>query len=237
MALNYLQVEVEDGPPHSGDNSVQTERFLATIDGKPFAIFIAESDGNPTDDAIEAINNRLARLRLDQGAELGCLCVIDHQRHLPVRLRSVEQAISSELEQKAADHQITLVTTSDLRCLIPAGAQYKWSAAATRKQLTTPGRQYAIPNHQLIGRVYRVYERSGALSIDLAAGESLQLGDILCVRLPLSYCEQVVETLQHDHELVERSIGPARVGVATKLCKNSVKEGALVFKRMPDSMQ
>lgn len=231
MAFEYLGIGWKDGSPDPPGAPNTLERFRVNVDGKQIAVFLLENDGLPKDNALNPVISRMTALRHEPNPEMGCVCLIHHQRQLASESRDIEGAISDELERMARENQISLIAATDLRCVIQTMSKYRWEVAKVRAQFVTPGRQGTPPIHHAIGQVTRLFEHHNALEIQIDEGQTLRIGDDVCIRMRDAYYEQKVESLQSDREGVESKTGPALVGITTKLDKKAVRRRAIVYRR------
>jgi hypothetical protein len=231
MAFEYLGIGWKDGPPDPPGAPKTVERFRVNVDGKQIAVFLLETDGLLKNNALNPVISRMTALRHEPNLEMGCVCLIHHKRQLASESRDIEGAISEELVRMAQVNQITLIAAADLRCVIQTMSKYRWDVAKVKAQFVTPGRQGTPPIHNAIGQVTRLFEHHNVLEIQIDEGQTLRIGDDVCIRMKDAYYEQKVESLQSDRKAVESKTGPALVGITTKLDKKAVRRRAIVYKR------
>jgi hypothetical protein len=232
MSLTHLGIAGMDAPPENPDDPLLRETFHISHNGRKSLVFCLDFDGLLDAATVGRIALRtLAHIR-SSGQECGSLCVVHHQRHIPPELREIEDAISEDVRHTASECGLTLVTTTDLCLLLQAAAAYKWNVEDIRNILFLPGRQgMSPPAYRRIGDFLRFYDRQSVMSVQLDAGETVNVGDTLGIRLAARYCEETIESLQVEHESVQTASGPSRVGIKTKVRKADLRIGQPVYIR------
>ena len=232
MSLTRLGVNGEDAPPHVADNPILRERYHISHNGRRALVFCLAFDGLiETATVGEVATRALAHMRT-AGSGWSALCIIHHQRHLATELREVENAIPEDVARIASQCGITLITAPDLCFLVHGVIEFKWDQDAIRDLLFLPGRQGSVPPaYRRIGACRRFYDRQAAMSVELADGETIKLGDTVGVRLAGRYHEQRVESLERDHESVATATGPCKVGIQTTLRKTDLRIGQALLVR------
>ena len=200
-------------------------------------MFCLEFDGLPDAKTIGAVIGRLKNHNTNADELWRGICVIHHQCHSPSQSRELDKAIPDDVCRLAETYGLTLVTALDVRLLMNSAASCNWRRTDMLRLFGAPGRKgHTPPFHRKAGTVNRIYEKSGAISLDITSGESISVGDTLCVRLATRYHEQRITSLQVDREDKVSAVGPIRVGVATALSSGEIRAGSPVFVRgTPDN--
>lgn len=232
MTAHAYRVALKNGPPEAPDDPLPRERFRAKVGKRKTLLFCFEFDGLPDLKTIGGAIGRLKRHNVEADDRWYGLCVIHHQRGIPSRSRELDEAIPPEVCELAVTNGVTLVTALDLRLLVNSKRSCSWKNADVLRGLTQFGRQgNTPPGYKRVGIVNRLYEKSQALSLDIDAGESINLGDVICIRLVDRYYEQSISSVQLQRQATETATGPCRVGIGTALSKVEVAEGQRVFVR------
>ena len=92
-----------------------------------------------------------------------------------------------------------------------------------------------------IGQVSDFFRRIGVAAIKIDPGQTLKVGDQICIRGPHTYIEQTVGSLEIDHRAVDEATGGQEVGLLVTLPaseetdwpENIPREGNAVYK-IPD---
>ena len=232
MTLTHLHIDCADAPPQIADDPLLRETFRICHNGRKSLVFCLECDGL-TDAATvgQAAARVLAHIR-SVGAEWRGLCIIHHQRHLAPELREIEEAISKDANRIANECGLTLVTAPDLCLLLIGGAVYKWDIGKVRDVLFIAGRQGSSPPaYKRIGSYVHFYDRQSVMSIVLAHGETVAIGDTLALRLARGYYEERIESIHVEHRAVSEATGPSKVGIKTRLRKSDLNVGQMVYVR------
>ncbi len=233
MTLNQLGIDVEDAPPALADDPLLRETYHISHNGRKSLVFCLEFDGLIDATAVGQVALRVLAHMRSFGPGWGGLCIVHHQRHALPQVREIEDAISEDISRIATDSGLTLITTPDLCLLIHGGPAYKWSIDQLRDNLFLPGRQgMTPPAYREIGEYVRFYDRQSAMSVQLADGETVKVGDTLGIRLAARYYEEQIESIQVEHESFHTVTGPKKVGIKTKLRKTDLGVGQPVYVRM-----
>jgi hypothetical protein len=234
MSFRPLGVNDNDAPPEEEGDPIPRERFHIDCNGKQALVFCIDLEG-----LIDAVTlggitqRRLLHIQV-HGPGWNTLCIVNHQRHIPIARRAVENAIPDNVSQIARESGLSLITALDLRLLIQGIVEHKWAADGIRGLLFLPGRQGVVPPaYRKIGNYLRFFDKQSAMSVQVADGETVKVGDTLGVRLAGRYHEERIESLQIDRVSVITAIGPCKAGIGTKLCKRELSVGQAVFIRTP----
>jgi hypothetical protein len=232
MSLTRLGVKGEDAPPQVAEDPILRERYHISHNGRQALVFCLAFDGLIDAATMGAVAARsLAHMRL-RGPVWSTLCIIHHQRHLPTELREVENAIPDHVTRTAIECGITLITAPDLCFLVQGMIEHNWNQEAIRDLLFLPGRQGSLPpEYRRIGTYRRFFDKHSAMSVQLADGETVKVGDIIAIRLAARYHEERIESLEVDRNAVATATGPCKVGIRTNLRKSDLHEGQHVFIR------
>lgn len=68
-----------------------------------------------------------------------------------------------------------------------------------------------------IGRVTDFFQRICVAAVKILAGQTLKVGDRICIRGPHTYIEQTVESLEVEHKAVTEVGGGSEVGLLVTL--------------------
>jgi hypothetical protein len=232
MSLARLGIAVADAPPELADDPLLRETFHISHNGRKSLVFCLEFDGLIDAPIVGRVALRILAHTRSYGPGWGGLCIVHHQRHAPPEVRAIENAMSEEVVRTATDCGLSLVTATDLFLLVQGGPVYRWNIDQVRDLLFLPGRQgMTPPPYREIGTYLRFYERPSVMSVQLAEGEAVRVGDTLALRLATRYYEEQIESLQVEHTSVQIATGPRKVGVKTKLAKADLHAGQRVYVR------
>ena len=232
MSLNHLCIDCTDAPPDLADDPILRETFHIHRNRWKSLVFCLDFDKLLDTSTISQVALRSLAHMQSAGADWGSLCIINHQRQCPIELREVEESIPDDVDKIARECGITLITAPDLSLLILGSAFYKWDIDAIKDLLFLPGRQGLIPPaYHKIGIFLRFYPQHSVMSVELTNGEIIKVGDTLGIRLATRYYEELIESLEIDRISVKVATGPCKVGIKTKLGKNKIDVGQVVFIR------
>jgi hypothetical protein len=232
MTFAYLGIESEDSPPNTSNDQTVYERFMVSHKGLRTKAFCMECDGVIDSSTIEGVLSHLGLPDVGQNTTCMGLCIINHEKNKPMRLREQEKAISVDAIQIADQRGLTLMTAADLCVLVRGMIEHKWNIEKVNQLLFLPGRQGLVPPvYRKIGNYTRFYSRLSVMSLDLSDAETIEKGDILGIRLPTGYHEEEILSMEVEHRIVSAAIGPCKVGIKTKLNKGDLHVGQFVFLR------
>jgi hypothetical protein len=235
MTFNRIGITCEDAEPETEGDPILRERYHIRHNGRKALVFCQRFDG-----LIDAATIGGIALRAMAHAHLkepgwSALCILHHQRHIPVELREVELAIPEPIARMAADSGITLMTAPDLRFIVRGTMQYGWDTDRIRDLLFNSGRQGLVPpEYRRVGSVVRFFAHHSAVSVQLDAGETIKVGDTIGIRLQDRYHEERVESLEVNREKEPSATGPVRAAIQIKLAKSDLKTNQAVYVRHPD---
>lgn len=240
MSFYALDIECEEAPPQDDNLPILQPRFLLhdkQNQEKKAIVFCMELDGLVDIPTANGVAAGASAYLVENGAEWHTLCVIHHQRHMGVELREVADAIPEDVEAVFKACGITVISAVDLQQLICGAAKYEWDSGDLRALLFTPGRQgICPPAYRRIGVCMRYFPKHSVVSIRLDEGSEVSVADTLTMRLADGYYEEVIDSLQVEHNAVESARGPCRIGVRTALTKSELKNVGEVFVREPPSI-
>lgn len=237
MSFVQLGIMGDDAPPEIIGDPIARERFHVSCNGVKALVFCLDLDGLIDMSVIGRISLRLLAHNRSHGSGWSVLCVINHQRHLPVELREVEKAIADDVDQVARECGLTLITAPDLRFLLQGIVQYQWEVDPVRNLLLMSGRQGLVPPiYRQIGSYRRFFDNHSVMIVQLAEGETIAIGAIIAVRLAGRYHEEKVDSLRVDLVAVDTASGPCKISIKTKLRKSDLKHGQSVYARSSGSV-
>jgi hypothetical protein len=208
MSLACLGVVPEDTPPPV-DGALGCERYHIAHDGHVGIVFCLECDRLVEVGEIEAIKARLRDGRRRDDRDVSVLCIINHQKSLPVEQREVENAVPLDVGRLAEQAGITLVTAPDLRFLVQGVKERGWDADLIKDLMFAPGRQGMLPpGYRKVGKCKHFYARPSVISVQIEDGETVKLGETLGVRVAGEPHEEVIGSLQIERRSVPAATGP-----------------------------
>ncbi|MBN2021700.1 MAG: hypothetical protein JW809_02815 [Pirellulales bacterium] len=232
MSFDWLGVEYEDAPPEPEDSPTVHERYHIRYKERHAVVFCFECDSLVESCAVWNVVSRLAESERHQKGDCSALCIINHQKDRPFALRSVENAVPDDARIIAEQHGLTLITAADLRLLVQGVKELGWDVEKVRCLLFAPGRQGSTPPvYREIGILAHFFGQLSVMDVELRAGETINFGDTLGVRLGEQYHEEAVESLQVGQNPVANAVGPCRVGIKTTLQRSSLHVGQKVYRR------
>ncbi|MFQ5988790.1 MAG: translation elongation factor-like protein [Candidatus Methylomirabilales bacterium] len=80
-----------------------------------------------------------------------------------------------------------------------------------------------------VGRVTRYFGKVGVAAVEIQAGD-LHIGDTICIRGKTTDFSQTVESMQLEHEVVQKAVPGQLVGIKVR---ERVRENDLVYKVVP----
>ena len=88
---------------------------------------------------------------------------------------------------------------------------YKWDIGEVQDILFLPGRQGSSPPaYKKIGSYEHFYDRQSVMSVLLAHGETVKIGDTLAFRLAPGYYEESIESIHVEHRPFQNRVGRAK---------------------------
>lgn len=229
MAFAKLNlVNVSDSPPIPSDALPYFDRYRVTHDGRLVLVFLLDTHEQISERNIEQIAAAVGiRLRLGLAVS-AVLCIVNDQNGVPWELR-VPASISEGCVQLAQACGISLVKTDDLARLALGVRQHEWSADVAFDSLIRPGwTGREPPGAEYVGKVRHFYAEPGIASIELSGGAKVAVGDSLAYRLRRRFHQQVVSSMQQNHQHVnEARLG--NIGVPVSLTRSDLPIGAPVF--------
>lgn len=232
MSLCKLQMDCEEGPPEELNSPLMMPRFLVRLQSQLISVFCIELDGLPDIEiATRVVASALAFQRQSSKTYVPVL-VVHHQKHLSPLLREADCAVPVPVEETLRACGVVVITTLDLYFLVQGCESYNWDLSAIQQLMMMPGRQGATPpSYRRVGTVKKVFPKRSAISVELAEGQSIRVGDTLGLRSKARWHEEVVESLQVEKVQTQEAHGPIRVGVGTSLRPTEVSENIAVFRR------
>jgi hypothetical protein len=232
MSFNYLGIRCEDAPPEPQDATVICARYHIRYNSHHAIVFCIEWNGLCNSTTIKALTSQLNRSERSQEDDWSVLCIINHQKQVATKRREVKKAISDDACHVASQYGLTLITALDLRFLVQGALELKWDVEQIRKLLFAPGRQgLTPPGYRKVGVYTHFYGRHSVMEVELCASETIKVGDTLGLRLAEQYHEEIVESLQVQHNMVPKATGPCRLGIKTTLHRSDLDIGQDVFIR------
>lgn len=232
MSLAYLQIDPLDTPPGTEEMGVY-ERYLIRDGERCAIVFCLESETAIDVRIMEAVVARLRQHRRQHVSGCKALCIINHQKNKPSRLREVKNAIPDAVNAIAKTSEVAIATALDLRLLVQGIRDYKWDVECLKSILFLPGRQGEVPpGYGRIGTYVHFYPRASVIAVELDQGASVRIGMRLGIRLPARYHEESIESLEVNHKAVPVATGPCTVGIKTTLDRSNVRRGQPVYVRL-----
>jgi hypothetical protein len=178
----------------------------------------------------------IPRMREWDRRDVRGLSVINQQRGLPPLLRDNEHTFQQDVLDNAEEQGFGLLTTIDLFRLCRNKRRWAWPVEVVVPLLYQDGRIPSIPLHyEKVGVVDGYFEKAGVVAISVTDA-GFAVGDRLAFGLPIDYHEQLVDSVHHDDQAVQRAAAGARVGVKTTLLKDQARNGVVVY-RVRDVMR
>jgi hypothetical protein len=236
MTFMYVGLSCEEAPPDVAKSPI-FHRFVIRDGQRKAIVFCLEADGSiDVTTANQVATASLAFQRSREEYDWNTLCIVQHQRHLAISLRQIQDAIPSDVEAIAIACGITFITTNDILLVVRGLGEYGWDLSNTKNAFFSPGRQLVTPpSYRAIGRLNQFYPKPSVMSVDIYAGASVKVGETVGIRLSNRYFEEVINSVEHKRAAVSEALGPQRVGIRTSLQKNDFKGSWGDFRSNPIS--
>ncbi len=232
MALGFIGFQQVTDVDAESDEAANKQEDLQVLDPpQPLLLEIKGLAGLPTEsDTLQVSKYVLRRMKQWNKTDIRGVSIINHQRNLPALDRNHDKVFTSQQVEDADNHDIALLTTWTLFCLIRGMIQWRWPPDAIRGLLYQDGQIPRLPTHyRPIGSVTHFWDKASAMSIELAEGAVLRQGDTLGFVLPDRFHEEKAESLQIDKHQVEEAQGGDTVGHKTSLKRSDVPDGTIVY--------
>jgi HPt (histidine-containing phosphotransfer) domain-containing protein len=227
--IGFQQVKDVDAESEASANKQEDLRVLDPP--HPLLLEIKGLAGLPReDDTLQVSKYVLRRMKQWNKTDIRGASIINHQRNLPALDRNHDTVFTPQQIEDAENHDIALLTTWNLFCLIRGMIQWKWPPEAIRDLLYENGRISAVPaQYRPIGNVTHFWDKLGVVTIVLAEGAVLRRGDTLGFVLSDRFHEERAESLQIDKQPVTDAQGGDTIGHKTSLKRSAVPDGTTVY--------
>jgi hypothetical protein len=191
---------------------------LQIIDTSPALILeIKGLAGLPNDASTNQVWKYIARRMKEWNrTDVRGVVIINHQRNIPPSERQNASVFTTQQEEDAIHHDITLFSSWEIFQLLRGMLRWYWPQEAIRPKFFKPGRISLVPEHYIeIGKIVKEWPHAHAFSAELNQG--LSLGERIGFIRDNEYWEQDVTSLEIATEPVVRAEAGQRVGIGTSL--------------------
>jgi hypothetical protein len=234
MILSRLNINFTDADNRGADWPLMHERFVLHLQGRAIPVYLVDTPKLLELEIVHQIASAMQARTISGMPTSAAVCIVNHQAGLNWEIRGGD-ACAPQAANAARRCGISVVATSDLIRAAKGIEDFGWDVNALCDQLLQPGQQLRTPPAFVpLGRICRLYEKAGAMSVDLEPARTLRQGDKIAVRLPDRFFEQSVESPQMNRSPCSEATG-VRVGIGTRLGKLEALPMAEVFLANPPS--
>ena len=157
--------------------------------------------------------------------------LVNHQLGIQPLDRANESVFTPNQINDAQGDRVGLMTTWDLFRLVRGMERWNWPPAIVQDVFYQAGRIGIVPSHWIpVGRVVHYFDELSVASVLISGSVPLRRGDTVGYVFPNRFEQEVVESVQVEHEPVE-SVDPGqKAGYKTSLPRRFLPENKIVYK-------
>ncbi len=224
--------EVIDADELRGEKTIKEEDIWIR-DRSPILLVEVKGLGKQPGEAdTHQVTKYLNRRMVEWGrTDVRGVFLVNHQLGIQPLGRANESVFTTNQINDARSDRVGLMTTWDLFRLVRGMERWNWPPATVQDVFYQDGRIGIVPSHWIpVGRVIHHYDELSVASVLISGSEPLRRGDTVGYVFPDRFEQEVVESVQVEHEPVG-SVDPGqKAGYKTSLPRKFLPNNTVIYK-------